>query len=160
MFSFVDVKAYRKVQNNLIKETNCFTKEDVETAEMNAMQRQETVEGLVKLREIWASTGWNVTLATCAEDIDLTVYGIEHNRCIDGDLMERVFGEDYELVYYLRTGQLPEPDLFGKYLPVNYTIMNCMKVHCQCLLTIHLDFAPLKKLPSHQNDALSSQNGS
>ena len=55
VFSFVDVKAYRKVQNNLIKETNCFTKEDVETAEMNAMQRQETVEGLVKLREIWAS---------------------------------------------------------------------------------------------------------
>ncbi len=50
----------------------------------------------MKLREIWASTGWNVTLATCAEDIDLTVYGIEHNRCyIDGDLMERVFGEDY-----------------------------------------------------------------
>lgn len=107
VFSFVDVKAYRKVQNNLIKETNCFTKEDVETAEMNATQRQETVEGLVKLREIWASTGWNVTLATCAEDIDLAVYGIEHNRCIDGDLMERVFGEDYELVYYLRTGQFP-----------------------------------------------------
>ena len=79
---------------------------------MNATQRQETVEGLVKLREIWASTGWNVTLATCAEDIDLTVYGIEHNRCIDGDLMERVFEEDYELVYYLRTGQLPEPDHF------------------------------------------------
>ena len=97
VFSFVDVKAYRKVQNNLIKETNCFTKEDVETAEMNAMQRQETVEGLVKLREIWASTGWNVTLATCAED------------------MERVFGEDYELVYYLRTGQLPEPDLLGTF---------------------------------------------
>ena len=115
VFSFVDVKAYRKVQNNLIKETNCFTKEDVETAEMNATQRQETVEGLVKLREIWASTGWNVTLATCAEDIDLTVYGIEHNRCIDGDLMERVFEEDYELVYYLRTGQLPEPDLFGTF---------------------------------------------
>ena len=39
VFSFVDVKAYRKVQNNLIKETNCFTKEDVETAEMNATQR-------------------------------------------------------------------------------------------------------------------------
>ena len=38
---------------------------------MNATQRQETVEGLVKLREIWASTGWNVTLATCAEDIAL-----------------------------------------------------------------------------------------
>lgn len=113
VFSFVDVKAYRKVQNNLVKETNCFTKEDVETAEMNAMQRQEVVEGLVKLREVWASEGWHVTLATCAEDIDLAVYGIEHNRCIDGELMERVFGDDYELVYYLRTGKFPEPDLFG-----------------------------------------------
>lgn len=113
VFSFVDVKAYRKVQNNLVKETNCFTKEDVETAEMNAMQRQEVVEGLVKLREVWDSEGWHVTLATCAEDVDLAVYGIEHNRCIDGELMERVFGDDYELVYYLRTGKLPEPDLFG-----------------------------------------------
>ena len=113
VFSFVDVKAYHKVQNNLVKETNCFTKEDVETAEMNAMQRQEVVEGLVKLREVWASEGWHVTLATCAEDIDLAVYGIEHNRCIDGELMERVFGDDYELVYYLRTGKFPEPDLFG-----------------------------------------------
>ena len=113
VFSFVDVKAYHKVQNNLVKETNCFTKEDVETAEMNAMQRQEVVEGLVKLREVWDSEGWHVTLATCAEDIDLAVYGIEHNRCIDGELMERVFGDDYELVYYLRTGKFPEPDLFG-----------------------------------------------
>lgn len=116
VFSFVDVKAYHKVQNNLVKETNCFTKEGVETAEMNAMQRQEVVEGLVKLREVWASEGWHVTLATCAEDIDLAVYGIEHNRCIDGELMERVFGDDYELVYYLRTGKFPEPDLFG-FLP-------------------------------------------
>ena len=73
VFSFVDVKAYHKVQNNLVKETNCFTKEGVETAEMNAMQRQEVVEGLVKLREVWASEGWHVTLATCAEDIDLVV---------------------------------------------------------------------------------------
>lgn len=32
-----------------------------------------------------------------------------------GDLMERVFGEDYELVYYLRTGQLPEPDLLVRF---------------------------------------------
>lgn len=113
VFSFVDVKAYRKVQNNLVKETGYFTKEDVETAEPNIGQRQEIVEGLVKLREAWAEGGWNVTLATCAEDIDLNAYGIEHNRCIDGELMERVFGDDKGLVYYLRTGNLPEPDLFG-----------------------------------------------
>lgn len=29
-------------------------------------------------------------MATCAEDIDLESYGIEHNRCIDGELMKRI----------------------------------------------------------------------
>ncbi len=114
VFSFVDVKAYRKVQSNLMKETGCFTKENVEQAEMNEAQRQEMVEGLVKLREAWASEGWDIKLATCAEEIDLEKYGIEHNRCIDGELMERVFGDDKELVYYLHTGKWPEPDLFGE----------------------------------------------
>ena len=117
VFSFVDVKAYRKVQSNLVKETRYFSKETVETAEMNEAQRQELVEGLVKLREIWKADGWNLSLATCAESVDLSSYGIEHNCCIDGELMERIFGTDQSLVYYLRTGKLPEPDLFGE-LPV------------------------------------------
>ena len=47
------------------------------------------------------------------EDIDLKQYGIEHNRCIDGELMERIFADDKELVYYLKTGKLAEKDLFG-----------------------------------------------
>ena len=114
VFSFVDVKAYRKVQNNLMKETKCFTKENVELAEIDDMQRQEIVEGLAKLRDIWDTKGWKLQLATCAEEIDLEAYGIEHNRCIDGELMRRVFGDDKELVYYLHTGRLPEPDLFGE----------------------------------------------
>lgn len=118
VFSFVDVKAYRKVQSNLIKETACFTKENVETAELNEVQRQEVVEGLVKLRDIWRAEGWNLTLATCAEETGLERYGIGHNRCIDGELMERLWGEDKELVYYLHTGKLPEPDLFGEIPPI------------------------------------------
>lgn len=118
VFSFVDVKAYRKVQNSLIKETACFTKEDVESAEMNAAQRQEIVEGLVKLREAWATNGWNIELATCTEDIDLEAYGIAHNCCIDGELMKRIFHDDEELVYYLHTGQLPERDMFGMIPPL------------------------------------------
>ena len=62
--------------------------------------------------------GWNLTLATCAEEINLDDYGIEHNRCIDGELMERLWGEDKELVYYLHTGKLSEPDLFGEIPPI------------------------------------------
>ena len=118
VFSFVDVKAYRKVQNNLVKETPYFDKESIEAAEAKDWQRQELAEGLAKLRDAWDSEGWNLRLATCAEDIDLAKYGIEHNRCIDGELMERVFGEDKELVYYLHTGKLPEPDLFGGIPPI------------------------------------------
>lgn len=114
VFSFVDIKAYRKVQNNLVKETSLFTKENVEDGEGSDSQRNEIIDGLCKLREIWITGGWNLTLATCAESLDLDKYGIEHNKCIDGNLMEKAFGEDKELVYYLRTGKLPEPDLFGE----------------------------------------------
>ena len=118
VFSFVDVKAYRKVQNNLVKETMLFTKEDVENAEANYAQRIEIVEGLKKIREIWRGEGWNIEMATCAEDIDLEAYGIEHNRCIDGELMKRIFADDKELLYYLYTLKWPEKDMFGEIPPI------------------------------------------
>lgn len=108
VFSFIDVKAYKKVQNNLVKETPFFTRDNVDTAEPEGDKRMELVDGLAKLRDHWKESGWNLTLATCAESIDLESYGIEHNRCIDGELMERIFSQDKELVYYLRTGKLPE----------------------------------------------------
>ena len=113
VFSFVDIKTYRKVQNNLVKETSLFTKENVESGEGSEAQRNEIIEGLCKLRDVWKNEGWNLSMATCAESLELEKYGIEHNRCIDGELMEEVFGEDDELVYYLRTGKLPERNLFG-----------------------------------------------
>ncbi len=118
VFSFVDVKAYRKVQNNLVKETMLFTKEDVESAEANHAQRMEIVEGLKKIRDAWHNDGWDVEIATCAEDIDLQAYGIEHNRCIDGELMKRIFADDKELVYYLHTLKWPEKDMFGEIPPI------------------------------------------
>ena len=118
VFSFVDVKAYRKVQNNLVKETMFFTKQDVENAEANHAQRIEIVEGLQKIKNAWHQDGWDVEMATCAEDIDLELYGIEHNRCIDGELMKRIFADDKELVYYLHTGNLPERDMFGEIPPI------------------------------------------
>ena len=117
VFSFVDVKAYRKVQNNLIKEIVTFNKDNVEYAELLESQRKEIIEGLCKLRDIWHENGWAITLATCAEDIDLESYGIEHNRCIDGELMKRIFSDDEEFVYYLNTGYWPERDLFGELVP-------------------------------------------
>lgn len=141
VFSFIDVKTYRKVQNNLIKETPFFTRENVEKAEPEGDKRIELLEGLVKLREHWKNEGWDLTLATCAEEINLDLYGIEHNRCIDGELMERIFSEDKELVYYLRTGKLPETSggLFQSELIIPAAIKNLkdkgQRKACGCMIS-------------------------
>ena len=105
------------MQNNLVKETSCFSQANVAMAEPDAMQRQELVAGLAKLRDVWHGEGWKLTLATCAEDADLEAYGIEHNSCIDRELMMRLFDDDEELMYYLTYGQLPERDMFGQLVP-------------------------------------------
>jgi hypothetical protein len=118
VFSFIDIKAYRKVQSNLIKETVFFSKNDVENAEPNNEQITKIVEGLVKIRECWKSEGWNISLATCAEQINLEQYGTEHNRCIDDELMKRIFSEDTGLIYYLSYGKLPDKNsLFANEIP-------------------------------------------
>lgn len=135
VFSFIDVKAYRKVQNNLVKETSSFTKENVETAEPNTEQINELIEGLVKIREAWAKAGWTIEMATCAEEIDLGKYKIEHNRCIDGELMKQIFSNDKELVYYLNFGKLPENTLFSydsNLKPVNMKDKGQRKI-CGCM---------------------------
>lgn len=139
VFSFVDVKAYRKVQNNLVKETILFTKGDVENAEANNIQRIEIVEGLKKIREAWHKEGWDIEMATCAEDFDLNAYGIEHNRCIDGELMKRIFAEDKELVYYLHTLKWPEKDMFGEIPPIPQKTKNVkdtgQRKICGCMVS-------------------------
>lgn len=118
VFSFVDIKTYRKVQNNLIKETDLFSKNDIEKSEASQQQKEEFAQGLQRIKQIWFEQGWDVDLATCAEDIDLDAYGIEHNRCIDGELMKKIFAEDEELVYYLHTLKWPEKDIFGNIPPI------------------------------------------
>jgi DNA repair photolyase len=138
VFSFVDVNTYRKVQINLVKETNTFTKETVEKAELTQQQINEVVEGLVKCRTRWEEQGWSLQLATCAEKVNLESYKILHNRCIDGELMEHLWGEDLELVYYLHTGKLPEPSLFGD-IEIPSTIKNLkdkgQRKTCGCMIS-------------------------
>lgn len=113
VFSFIDVKAYRKVQNNLIKDTSFFNRNNVESAEPTGNSLDIIIDGLAKLRDAWKDDGWKIELATCGEEISLEKFNIQHNRCIDGELMEKIFADDQELIYYLKTGKLPEPDLFG-----------------------------------------------
>jgi len=114
VFSFIDINSYRKVQRNLVKESSLFEKETIANSELTTNQMNEIVEGLMKIGELWRTEGWDISLATCAEEIELDKYRISHNRCIDGELMKKIFSDDKELVYYLNYGKLPETNtLFG-----------------------------------------------
>lgn len=108
VFSFIDINCYKKVQNNLIKETNSFDKENIANCEFSETQMNEIADGLAKCRERWSSDGWELKLATCGEPIDLAKYGIEHNRCIDPELIKNLWNDDKDLLYYLHFGKLPE----------------------------------------------------
>jgi hypothetical protein len=55
---------------------------------------------------------WNFELATCAEQIPLEKYGIAHNKCIDDDLMIKLFPNDEILMDFLGVKIMP-PDMFN-----------------------------------------------
>lgn len=141
VFSFIDIVGYRKVQNNLAKETQYFQKDTVAQAEFSIQQMNEIADRLSKIRNRWAEEGWPITLATCAETIDLNAYGIEHNRCVDGELMKQIFKEDSDLLYYLNYGELPSADTLFR-IPVNTPPLSAEKMKdkgqrkiCGCMIS-------------------------
>lgn len=89
VFSFADISIYKKVENNL-------KRENVSYIEFTLDTMTEFADGLKKL-----NSRWNIELATCAEKFDLNKYGINHNKCIDDDLMIKLFNQDEELMKFL-----------------------------------------------------------
>jgi len=43
----------------------------------------------------------NMHAASCCEAMDLSKYGIIHNKCIDDELMQKVFNKDNKLMNFL-----------------------------------------------------------
>lgn len=97
VFSFVDIAPYRKVQRNLAG-LGCH--------EFTAEAKVKFAESLVELNE-----ELELELATCAEAIDFSTYGIAHNKCIDDELMLRVFNSDEKLMAFIGA----ERDIFGRW---------------------------------------------
>lgn len=105
VFSYADIAMYKKVRANL---------------ERNGIPYCEWTEGQMdefarKLSAMNRERGWNYALATCGEKIDIDRYGIQHNRCIDGDLIARLAWDDRELMDFMKVKimALPAPSLFG-----------------------------------------------
>jgi hypothetical protein len=106
VFSFVDVKIYQKVRNNLVRELDLFDRSTVLSAEPSEEQIQKIAGGLKRLKERWHREGWDITLATCGESMDLAAaYGISKNKCIDDDLIRQEFSHDRQLMRFVNEGE-------------------------------------------------------
>ena len=125
VFSFADIGIYKKVQSNLKKNHinyNEFTEEDM----------IQFAKGLKTL-----NSGWGLELATCAEKFDLNKYGISHNKCIDDDLLIKLFSKDKELMQFLGVS-FEAPTIFEP----NHTIVRTKKIDdkgqreaCGCIMS-------------------------
>lgn len=90
VFSFADIAGYKKVGRNLSQSGIAYREWDESTMREFARRLSDVN------RE-----RWNYIIASCAEEIDLSDYGIEHNRCIDPELIGRLAPEDVELQNFL-----------------------------------------------------------
>jgi DNA repair photolyase len=95
VLSFADISNYKKVQNNLRNNS-------IPYQECNERNMNEFASGLQFLNK-----NWNFELATCAEQISLAKFGIKHNKCVDDDLMCRLFSKDNELMDFLGVKIVP-----------------------------------------------------
>lgn len=87
VFSFADIAGYGKVSRNMA---------GIPYHEFSEADMLRFAEGLCRLNE-----QWGLRLGTCAERIDLSEFGIEHNKCVDDRLMADAFGNDPELMNFL-----------------------------------------------------------
>ena len=95
VFSFIDILSYRKVQRNL---------NGLGIREFSVEEQVQFAQGLAELNK-----ELGLELATCGELADLSAYGIKHNKCVDDDLMMRLFHDDTELMNFIGA----EKDLCG-----------------------------------------------
>lgn len=87
VFSFIDIASYRKVQKNLAG-LNC--------RELSKEDQISFAQGLSQL-----NMELSLELSTCAEQVDLSAYGIKHNKCVDDELMMRLFHDDAALMDFI-----------------------------------------------------------
>lgn len=87
--SFADIRGYPRVARNLARA-------GIRAREFNADETRQMAEGLAALNR-----GWHLELTTCAETVDLSEFGIGRSRCVDGNLIARLFRHDIALMAFL-----------------------------------------------------------
>ena len=89
VFSFFNPTDHKKVQRNL-------KKAGISAQEFSAEDKVYVAQHIVDMGK-----AHNIQTAACSEAMDLSLYGVAKNKCIDDDLMRRLFGGDKELISFL-----------------------------------------------------------
>ena len=108
VFSFADISLYRKVRSNL----------DASGIPYHEWTEEQMKDFAARLVELNKQKGWNYRLATCGEKGSYP--GVEHNHCIDDELIIKRAYHDKELMNFLKAEikPMPEQDLFGNAEPL------------------------------------------
>lgn len=107
VFSFADIASYKKVGRNLNQAGINYREWDKPAM----LSFADKLSGL--------NASWDLQLATCSEPISLEHFGIEHNRCIDPELIARLAPNDAVLNNFL----------------YNARSDNGQRKHCGCILS-------------------------
>ena len=108
VFSFVDIMGYRKVKANLGKEHIAF----------HDWTESDMLDFSSRLSRV--NEKWGYTMATCGEKANLKPFGIQHNKCIDDELITRLAYHDKKLMDFLKVKfhPMPAPNIFGEIQPL------------------------------------------
>ena len=89
VISFADIEGYPAVKRNLARG-------GIAAREFTPSEMEDFARGLAEINR-----AHGLELATCAEAIDLSAFGIAHNRCVDGELLARLWPDDAPLMEFL-----------------------------------------------------------
>ena len=138
VFSIIDNTVYKKVQRKLLKYSEHIATQYDSTsicdAEPSAEQIEEFAGYLSKIRAYWKERGWNLEICACAEKFDLSHHGILPSKCIDAELMLKVFGENPALTDYLTKAPARTPFELD-----HLDLFNANRVEMKKIVTIKKD---------------------
>lgn len=124
VFSYADIDRYLKVKRNL-------TKEGVLYKEFTADSMKDIAVGLRDL-----VSRWGIKAYTCAEKINLSEYGIEHNKCIDAEFLMQISNNDPSLLKFFGYDDVLQQDLFNFKKKPNRSIKDRgQREECGCVFS-------------------------
>ncbi len=105
---FADVAVYPSVRRNLIRCRSFFTPQNIGRAEFTDDMKRVAAEALGNMQERWRRLNPDFRIVACAEPLSLEEFGIGRGKCIDDDLLIRLFPQDKALMDFLGYRSAPD----------------------------------------------------